>query len=98
MFNVNFSIFKSRKPNLQVKQGDYVIWRKESAGRVYTVGGLVTGGTFYKGLFTWDVTPLVEYDHLCNQWIPSGFNHLKSMRVADDTVITHFQDALQAVS
>lgn len=101
MLSVNFSIFKSRKPSRQIKLQDYIIWRKECGGRVYFVGGMVTGGVMYKGSFTWEVTPLVEWDDIAHQWQPHRFN-LRSMNVAEDTVVSLFQDiaeySLQAVS
>lgn len=73
--------------------GNIAIYRRECAGRVYSVKGIMIGAQVIHGVCRWQVIPVYEWDNCDNQWVFSAFNRVHN--VADEDVLNNWYGALE---
>lgn len=82
----------NKRLEIPVFTGDIAIYRRECAGRVYHVKGIMVGATVLNGECRWQIQPVYEWDAFDYQWVSSKFNRVHTVDDAD--VLHHWNGAL----
>ena len=72
--------------------GDIAIYRRDCAGRIYHVKGIMVGASIVNGVCKWQILPVYEWDTFDQKWIVSGFNRVHN--VSDDDVLQYWNGAV----